>query len=368
MMTLPSLNHRKLNMPRHSLRLAKYAVAFARFAAVLTVSLSVLTSIATAAEAEKVGLLQNVVFSEYSPLSSNFELARRSLTPLTAAELPQRLAQLGKSLSEQPINLADERFTLYVPEQAPPNGYGLLVFVPPWQDAHMPQEWTPVLDRYGVIFVSAAHSGNLETILGRREPLAVLAAQNVMRRYSVDAQRVYIAGFSGGSRVALRIALAYPDLFHGALLNSGSDPIGTKDAPLPPKDLFLQFQSSTRLVYVTGDEDTLNRALDAQSMRSMRQSCVFEVENQTVYRTGHNAAPAAALSEALQTLLKPASPDAARLAACRADLESQMSARLDRVANVLASGKRDEAQKILRDADARFGGLAAPRSTDLAQR
>jgi pimeloyl-ACP methyl ester carboxylesterase len=323
---------------------------------------------AIAAGSAESGLLQDVIFNEYSPLSSNLELARRSLTPLTAAELPRRLEQLGKGLSEQPINLTNERFTLYVPAQAPANGYALLVFIPPWQDAHVPQGWTPVLDRLGVILVSAAHSGNSETILGRREPLALLAAHNVMHRYPVDPQRVYVAGFSGGSRIALRVALGYPDLFHGALLNSGSDPIGTKDAALPPKDLFLQFQRSTHLVFMTGDEDTLNRALDAQSMRSMRQWCVFNIESRTVYRTAHNAAPAEDLSQALQSLLKPASPDPAKLAACQANIESQLTASLDQVESLFASGKRNEAQKLLHETDARFGGLAAPRSVQLAQR
>jgi pimeloyl-ACP methyl ester carboxylesterase len=355
-------------MPRHSLRFAEFVLYYLQRGALLIVSLSVLVSHAIAAKSAETGLLQNVVFNEYSPLSSNLELARRSLTPLTSAELPHRLQQLGKDLSEQPLNLTDEKFTLYVPVQAPPNGYALLVFVPPWQDAHIPQGWTPVLDRLGVIFVSAAHSGNSETILGRREPLALLAAQNVMQRYPVDPQRVYIAGFSGGSRIALRVALGYPDLFHGALLNSGSDPIGTKDAALPPKDLFLQFQRSTRLVFVTGDEDTLNQALDAQSMRSLRQWCVFDIESQTVYRTGHDAAPATDLLKALQTLLKPASPDSAKLAACQANMDSQITAKLDQVESLIASGKRDEAQKLLRETDARFGGLAAPRSIELAQR
>lgn len=58
----------------------------------------------------------------------------------------------------------------------PPHGFALLVFVPPWQDARLPPEWAKVLDRYGAIFVSAARSGNDENVLGRREPLALLAA------------------------------------------------------------------------------------------------------------------------------------------------------------------------------------------------
>jgi poly(3-hydroxybutyrate) depolymerase len=34
---------------------------------------------------------------------------------------------------------------------------------------------------------------------------------------------------SGGSQMALRMALVYPDTFHAALLHSASDPIGTAD-------------------------------------------------------------------------------------------------------------------------------------------
>jgi len=103
------------------------------------------------------------------------------------------------------------------------HGYALLVFVPPWPDARVPWGGPPSWNNTVVIFVSAANSGNDASILDRREPLALLAAQNVMRRYPIDPERVYVGGFSGGSRVALRIALGYPDVFHGALLNAGSD-------------------------------------------------------------------------------------------------------------------------------------------------
>jgi len=74
--------------------------------------------------------------------------------------------------------------------------------------------------------------------------MALLAAYNTMKQYPVDPQQVYIGGFSGGARVALRLALGYPDVFHGALLNAGSDPAGTLDVPLPPADLFRRFQES----------------------------------------------------------------------------------------------------------------------------
>jgi len=117
--------------------------------------------------------LHDAVLGEYSPLSGNAELARRLLSPLSAAQIPELLAHAGKGLSEQPINLAQEKFAVYVPAQAPARGYALLVFVPPWSDARLPPGWAAVLDRYGVIFVSAARSGNDVTPLGRRAPLAI---------------------------------------------------------------------------------------------------------------------------------------------------------------------------------------------------
>ena len=310
----------------------------------------------------------DVAFTETSPLASNAELARRLLTPLTAAKIPQLLARAGKGLSDQPINPAAEKFMVYVPAQMPAHGYALLVFVPPWRDARLPQGWAAVLDRYGIIFASAARSGNDASALGRREPLALTAAHNIMRRYPVDPEHVYIGGFSGGSRTALRLALGYPDLFRGALLNAGSDPLGGPDLPVPPKDLFLRFQNASRLVYVTGDEDPGSLALDEQSVHSMRDWCVFDLDFEITHRSTHEVASPASLSRALHALFNPVKPAADKLAECRAAIETQMAAQFAQVESLIASDQREGAQKLLRQIDAHFGGLAAPRSLDLAQR
>jgi hypothetical protein len=49
--------------------------------------------------------------------------------------------------------------------------------------------WAEILERRGVIFVSAENSGNEANVLDRREPLALLAAPNTMQRYRVDPQQ-----------------------------------------------------------------------------------------------------------------------------------------------------------------------------------
>jgi len=312
--------------------------------------------------------LKDVTFSRYTERSDNAELARRLLSPLAAARLKSDVARSGSALTGQPIKLADERFIVYIPPQRPPKGFGLLVFVPPWDDARLPPGWSTTLDHYGLVFVSAARSGNDENAFGRREPLALLAAENIMAQYPVDPERIYVGGFSGGARVALRLALGYPDLFRGAILNAGSDPIGNREIPLPPRDLFLKFQSSTRIVYVTGERDTAHETDDSMSLTSMHRWCVFNTDRQVEARAEHAVAGAAAMSRALRYLEESARAEPGRLAKCRAGIDGELTTGLDGVDTLIAQGRRDDAQKQLAAIDERFGGLAAPRSLELAAR
>ena len=311
------------------------------------------------------GLKDNLHFQAYGALAQSSEVLRRVFTPLTAASIKRDLARSGKKLNETPLDLAAESFLAYVPPEQPPGGYGLMVFVPPWQKAQLPQGWGPVLDAMGVIFVTAARSGNDEDIVSRREPLALIAAENMLARYDIDRGKVFVGGMSGGSRMALRLALAYPDLFHGAFLNSGSDVIGTLVEPLPPAPLFRQFQTGTRLVYVTGDRDAANLETETRSRRSMQDWCVADVGNIRMAFTGHEVAPAAVLRRGLEMLLKPDHPDPQTLASCRAQVDADVAAGLDRVETLVGSGKRDEAASRLKEIDRNYGGLAAPRSLDL---
>jgi hypothetical protein len=338
------------------------AVALAAIAAVATGRAAAAPAGATAPPAT--GLQAGVTFSDYSPLSVNAELLRRLLSPLARAQIEQSLARSGQKLVPQSIDLGSERFVLYVPQAAPPRGYGLLVFVPPWQDARLPPDWGPVLERAGLIYVSAARSGNEENVLARREPLALLGAYNVMQRYPVDADRVYVGGFSGGSHIALRLALGFADLFRGALLEAGSDPLGSGVPPLPPAELFRHFQESSRLVYVTGEHDS-RLGGDAASQQSMHEWCVFDTEAQMTLGAGHEILKPEALSRALEALLVHKAADAAKLTRCRAELDHQVAAALKKAQSLIDSGRRAEAQKALLELDRQFGGLAAPRSVEM---
>ncbi len=335
--------------------------------AVWRIAVFALVFLPCAHAADIAGLQSDVAFESYSPLSSATELTHRVVSPLTLRRLQTKLAESGQNMRDQSIDLAQERFSIYVPTTRPPDGYGLLVFVAPWQEAKVPQQWLPALDKRALIFVTAANSGNDENVINRREPLALLAAFNIMRKYSIDPSRIYVGGFSGGSRVALRLALAFPDLFRGALLDAGSDPIGDTQISIPATDLFRQFQQRTHVVYLTGKNDRDHLDQDLRSMRSMREWCVANVEDISIPFVGHEIADSASLGRALMKLDNPEPADARESSRCMKRIEDNVVHELDSVATLIANGDVASAETSLEKVDAHFGGLAAPRSIELMQ-
>lgn len=320
-----------------------------------------------AAGAVLAGQLSEARFTDYPALAGNAELARRLLTPFEARDLAAKTERSGHSLNSRALDLGQERFTLYVPATRPAAGYGLMVWVSPFDDAQLPQGWASVLDRRGVIFVSAANSGNRQNVFARRDPLAVVGAWSVIRRYPVDPARIYVGGWSGGSKVALRLAVGYPDLFHGAILNAGSEPVGGGGPPPPPRDLMQRFQEETRLIYVTGGRDASHLSDDLASIHSMRDWCQFNVEDHGMSFAGHDLIEPQALDRALGILAEPPHPDASKLATCRAGIDKELAERLAEAKALIAAGKRAEAKALLTRIDARFGGLAAPESLELSR-
>lgn len=310
---------------------------------------------------------QVVSLTQYTPLASNLGMAERLLSPLKAAQIPERLAALGKAMRDQPIDLRREQFRIYVPRKAPAAGYGLLVFIPPWDDNHLPAGWGAVLEAKGIIFVSAARSGNAAESLSRREPLALLAAYNVSHQYAVDGSRLYVSGFSGGSRVALRLAVAYPDVFRGALLDAGADTVGQSGFPLPPRSLFDRFRTSSRIVYFTGERDVFNVRQSIDSADSLRRWCVANVSLRSQIDLGHDVIPPAALAASLGEIDKPPRAPTPRETQCWARVVADIDGRLDQVDAAIRRSDRAGALTLLERIDKRFGGLAAPRSPALAK-
>ena len=62
----------------------------------------------------------------------------------------------------------------------------------------------------------------------------------------------------------------------------------------------------------------------------------------------------------------PTDPD--KLARCRPTIESELAKSFQRVEALIAGGRGTEAETLLHQLDERFGGLAAPRSLELARK
>jgi pimeloyl-ACP methyl ester carboxylesterase len=309
-----------------------------------------------------------LTFDVYTPLASNAEMARRTATPLTAQWRIAQLRATGAAL-RAPIDLTQEKFDVYIPAGPPPAaGYGLLVFVPPWDEPTRIPVWHPALDRHHLILVSARKSGNDARILDRRLPLALLAYANATAEYRIDPERVYVGGFSGGSRVAEIAAMAYPDVFRAVMLNAGSDPIGGEAGMyLPPADLFRMFQRR-RIVFVTGERDEYNVRDDWRSRDSLTDYCVFDVAVAVARGLGHEALDRQSLEKALVALDQRPEQDAGRVEKCNARLEAAAAAKAAEVDAAITRQDRDGARSLLKELDARYSGLAAPALYELDAR
>ena len=101
--------------------------------------------------------------------------------------------------------------------------FGLIVFLPgdgPFTTA--PRGWAKILEQRHLLFVSPQKALNSRD-WDRRCALAVVCALKMRELYQIDPQRTYIAGYSGGARMASRLGYYHPDLFSGTIQSCGSD-------------------------------------------------------------------------------------------------------------------------------------------------
>lgn len=310
---------------------------------------------------------EQVEVDRLSPHARALEISRRMLSPVVHDRVVSFASQAEIELKEHDIELEGESYDLHLPESGmPASGYGVVVFVAPIRHMPMPLDWRRELSDRGLVLISARKSGNSQNVIKRRVPLALHGLQYVTDRYKVDPKRVYVAGFSGGSRVAQRIAMGYPDLFRGVLLIGGSDRLGEDGLVPPPADLMQLFQTRTRVVFATGQEDLPNRAKDARTRESLADYCVAGVVNRAARRTGHSLPGRRALGPALDALETPvAVTDDNRR--CRDDLNREADAALAGAGALVAARDWGAAAAALKAIDDRFGGLASPRLETLAR-
>jgi predicted esterase len=144
------------------------------------------------------------------------------------------------------------RWKLFVPSGAEPSG--VLVFVHPTATAEPRAGWTHVLQQQRLIWVSAEDFGNSQPS-AQRVLVALLGLAHAQQAYSVDAKRIYIAGMSGGGRIASKTITKFPRMFTGAIYIVGADPLD--DEALAQRELI----AAKRYVFLTGHQDFNRREM-----------------------------------------------------------------------------------------------------------
>ena len=151
-------------------------------------------------------------FKEHHPLSNYAAMCRRCKIE------PEK----GFSPGHQ-YDLKKERFGVYVPDVNDANEpFGLLVWIT-MGGPEIPQGYAKIFTKHRLISVGVDDSGKArKSTYGRRIPLALDGAHNVMKMYNIDPNRVYITGLSAGGRVSSVACMHYPDVFKGGIFIIGA--------------------------------------------------------------------------------------------------------------------------------------------------
>ena len=115
----------------------------------------------------------------------------------------------------------------YTPDRAWPV---IFAFDPGGRGRTPVERYQAAADQYGFIVAGSNNSRNNSPDIGR----AVAAmSTDVLSRFRVDERRVYVAGMSGGARVAFSVALGSPDHVAGVIASSAGYPDDKPRKTLP---------------------------------------------------------------------------------------------------------------------------------------
>lgn len=265
-----------------------------RFVAFIVIPLLVLP----AAGQEKIipGKRSEIRFTESPVQSSDDNQVRYRMM---AAETPP------------PYDVSKEAFEILVPESyRETEPHGAFIWIHSGDAPTIPPSWEAVLARHRLIFIGARNSGNRRNIFDRIR-LAIDANHNLRQRFRIDGRRVYVSGFSGGSRVASMLGVAWGDMFSGTICCMGVNFYTDISAPdgkiyglsyLPDEKLLPAVKQACRFSLVTGSKD-FNLANTRGAYENGFQKEGFRhVQFLEVPGHGHQPPPADWLEKAIQFL------------------------------------------------------------------
>jgi hypothetical protein len=204
---------------------------------------------------------------------AEFEASYTALATRSGLKIPADYPRKKREQWLSETGVSDPTYEVYVPRSAGPGGkYGLLVWISPGPNGGAPREdWLAALNRHKLIWVGPNHVGNeVDGLL--RAYMSLDAVRNAKQQFPIDDARVFVAGMSGGGRLASRAAVVAADTFTGGgMFVCGCD--FYRDVPEVANDIhgryyrgfwpkpdpkLLKLAKQHRYVLVTGTED-MNR-------------------------------------------------------------------------------------------------------------
>jgi len=232
-------------------------------------------------------------------------LVTASTAPLTAAaeDLQTGAFQISRSPAQllgtnaarvAPVLDVDQAITweVFVPvdydAESPP---GLLLWVSPTPSGKRPRNIAPALEDHDLIWISANDAGN-RVVLPPRLLKSVLALNAIQEQYRLDEDRIYVAGFSGGGKVASIIASDHATTFDGGIFICGVESWHLDDTSRIPA------MQSNRYVFLTGQYD---QALlpTRRSYSDYKRAGIPQVHLTVVRGMAHEIPPRLDISQAI---------------------------------------------------------------------
>lgn len=130
----------------------------------------------------------------------------------------------GRQVDRTPASrdLSIERFAIHVgPGISAQRPAALLVWLSPVANATIPESLAAAATMQGFVVIAPTDAGSTRDLTNRIQ-LALDAAYGAQSRWHIDPERVYVGGFSAGGGLANLIWMAFPDVFRGTVLVSGT--------------------------------------------------------------------------------------------------------------------------------------------------
>ncbi len=233
--------------------------------------------------------LCRVVHADTQPVDS---AATTQTIRVQAADLPA----MATSSVQQAYFRMDETLVwqnTFPSVSAQPVAMGLVVFISPTDSGAIPEDWKPLLIQKNLVWMAADHAGNGASPQ-RRVLQALYAVQWARKSHTIDPRRIYIAGFSGGGRVATMMAPIYADLFRGGIFIAGANEIAYQPAEL------ARLQKN-RYAFINGEDD-FNLAQSQRVYKKLKRSGIDGVRMIEVPGLGHEMPSAHWFAQAIDFL------------------------------------------------------------------